>query len=161
MSDELNNTNSLNPDYVDLLLKIKGAHLGVSTLGSDEPNMWLEAEIEGHYSLNLGNGRIDQLGGGSPNSKATINVDRSVKGLPFILVEKYKGRRLELPDQKLFRRGVKATARCLGLDGSVYAAARDCSTSAAKAAGSFTARSASILRSISMPDLISPPIICE
>ena len=74
---------------------------------------------------------------------------------------KYKGRRLELPDQKLFRRGVKATARCLGLDGSVYAAARDCSTSAAKAAGSFTARSASILRSISMPDLISPPIICE
>ena len=91
MSDKLNYTDSLIPDHVSLLLKITGAHLGVSTLGSDEPNMWLEAETDGRYSLNLGDGQIEQLGGGSPNSKATINVDRSVKGLPFILVEKHKG----------------------------------------------------------------------
>ena len=91
MSDKLNYTNPLIPDHLSLLLKITGAHLGVSTLGSDEPNMWLEAETDGRYSLNLGDGRIDQLGGGSSNSKATISVDRSVKGLPFILVEKHKG----------------------------------------------------------------------
>ena len=91
MSDEQNDTYPLTPDYVNLLLKITGAHLGVSALGSDEPNMWLEAETDGRYSLNLGDGQVNQLGGGSPNSKATISVDRSVKGLPFILVEKHKG----------------------------------------------------------------------
>ena len=91
MSDEQNDTDPFIPDYVNLLLKITGAHLGVSTLGSDEPNMWLEAETDGRYNLNLGEGQVDQIGGGSPNSKATISVDRSVKGLPFILVEKHKG----------------------------------------------------------------------
>ena len=91
MSDEQNDTDPLIPDYVNLLLKITGAHLGVSTLGSDEPNMWLEAETDGRYSLNLGDGWVDQLGGGSPNAKATISVDHSVKGLPFILIEKHKG----------------------------------------------------------------------
>ena len=65
MSNELNDTDSLIPDCVNLLLKISGAHLGVSTLSPDEPNMWLEAETDGHYSLNLGDGRIEQLGGAS------------------------------------------------------------------------------------------------
>ena len=91
MSNELNDTDPLIPDYVNLLLKISGAHLGVSTLSSDEPNMWLEAETDGHYSLNLGDGRIEQLGGASPNCKATISVHRSVKGLPYMMVEKHKG----------------------------------------------------------------------
>ena len=90
MSDELNDMGQVTSDNVNVLLRIRGAHLGVFTLGSDEPNMWLEAETYGRYSLNLGDGRIDQLGGGAPNSKATINIDRSVKGLPFILVEKHK-----------------------------------------------------------------------
>ena len=90
MSDKLNKTDPSIPNYVNLILKITGAHLGVSSQGSDEPNMWLEAETDGRYSVNLGDERIDQLGRGSPNSKATISVDRSVKGLPFILVEKHK-----------------------------------------------------------------------
>ena len=90
MSDKLNNTDPSIPSYVNLLLKITGAHLGVSSQGSNEPNMWLEAETDGHYSVNLGDGRVDQLGRGSSASKATISVDRSVKGLPFILVEKHK-----------------------------------------------------------------------
>ena len=91
MSNETNDTDPLIPDYVNLLLKISGAHLGVSTLSSDEPNMWLEAETDGHYSLNLGDGQIEKLGGASPNCKATISVHRSVKGLPYIMVEKHKG----------------------------------------------------------------------
>ena len=90
MPNELNDTDPLIPDYVNLLLKISGAHLGESTLSSDEPNMWFEAETDGHYSLNLGDGRIEQLGGASPNCKATISVHRSVKGLPYIMVEKHK-----------------------------------------------------------------------
>ena len=91
MSEQNTETDTLIPGYVNLLLKIKGGHLGVSTLGSDNPNMWLEATTDGQYYLNLENGQIDEIGGGSPSYRATINVDRSSNGLPFVLIEKYKG----------------------------------------------------------------------
>ena len=90
MSEEPSDNDPSIPDYITLNLKILEGHLGESTLVSDEPNMWLKAETDGHYSLNLGDGRFEQLGGDSPNCLATISVHRSVKGLPYIMVEKHK-----------------------------------------------------------------------
>ena len=58
MSEEPSDNDSLIPDYITLNLKILEGHLGESSLVSDEPNMWLKAETDGHYSLNLGMGDL-------------------------------------------------------------------------------------------------------
>ena len=90
MSEEPSDNDPSIPDYITLNLKILEGHLGESMLGSDEPNMWLKAETNGYYILNLGDGRLEKLGRESPNCLATISVHRSVRGLPYIIVEKHK-----------------------------------------------------------------------
>jgi hypothetical protein len=88
MPNSLYHPDPLSPDHVSLILKITGAHLDVSTRGSDEPNMWLAAETDGRYFLNLGDGRIETVGGVSPNCYARIAFDQREEPMPRLYVDR-------------------------------------------------------------------------